>query len=211
MKKILRNLVCIIAVTLGVAAVAADANKKSKKPDAAEKYAQQMEKEYQKSFRGFGKTAEEILSQVGKAKSAKVLDALQFRLWMKTELKGPDALSETERRISAVVELAASVKDEGFGDYFIGDAAGQAPLALAFLKELGATATAAVVQKALAPFEKGTPPADYGKRQEALDKIEKTAMPIWAKCDKEFRALKEDFPKLLLEYAAKKKEDIRLP
>ena len=43
-KNTLRNLVTVFAISLGVCGFAADTGKKSKKPDAAEKYAQEMEK-----------------------------------------------------------------------------------------------------------------------------------------------------------------------
>lgn len=156
-----------------------------------------------------GKTAEAILSHVGKTNSQTVTECLCGQIQVKLFRKGE--LTETEAYIYAVDRLEKEVYNGGFDQYFVNPSGDLSVETLSILKEMGATATAAILEKAMAPFPKGKPPEDGGKRWAAMEKIRKKAKPIWDKCDDEFYSRKEDLPKLLLDYAVKKKADIRLP
>jgi len=76
---------------------------------------------------------------------------------------------------------------------------------------MGAVGAAALLERAMAVFPGGKPPADRFKRQELMDQIASQSKPIWSKCDDEFYELKESISDLSLAYARKNRADIVLP
>jgi hypothetical protein len=158
-----------------------------------------------------GTTTDEIFSHENDAKKDDVLGALLWRLGQKSEKRGWDNLNDTERRLIAVDAMNDEVLDGGFKEYFSDSLGGDVEVALAGLKEMGATGTAEIVERAMAQFPDNKPPADYDQRQAVMDKIEATAEPVWQKCDDAYYGFKEDLDALELAYAKKKRADIVLP
>ena len=158
-----------------------------------------------------GTTTDEILSHENDAKKDDVLGALLWRLGQKSEKRGWDNLSDTERRLIAVDAMNGEVLDGGFKQYFSTSLGADVEVALAGLKEMGATGTAEIVERAMAQFPSNKPPADYEQRNAIMDKIEVTAEPVWQKCDDAYYDFKEDLDALELAYAKKKRADIVLP
>jgi hypothetical protein len=162
-------------------------------------------------YSALGMTTDEIFSHENDAKKDDVLGALLWRLGQKSEARGWDNLSDTERRLIAVDAMNGEVLDGGFKQYFSTSMGADAEVALAGLKEMGATGTVEIMERAMAPFPNNQPPADYEQRNVIMDKIEATAGPVWEKCDNACYDLKEDRDALELAYAKKKRADIVLP
>ena len=76
---------------------------------------------------------------------------------------------------------------------------------------MGAVGATALLERAMAPFPGGKPPADRSKRQEVMDQIAPQSKPVWKKCDDEFYQLKENLSDLSLAYAKKNRVEIVLP
>ena len=160
-----------------------------------------------------GTTTGEILSHENDALKDRVLDALVWRLGQKSENRGWTNLSDTERRLIAVYAMEEEVLDGGFKQYFSTSLGGDADVALAGLKDMGATLTGQVMERAMAQFPGGKPPTDDEQRHAVMDKIDATAEPEWRKCDDDYSdALdKDNLDALGLAYAKKKRADIILP
>jgi hypothetical protein len=90
-------------------------------------------------------------------------------------------------------------------------AGNNAETALAGLREMGAAGAARLLERALAVFPGGKPPADRFKRQEVMQQIAAQSKPVWSQCDSEFYKLTEDLGGLSLAFAKKKRAEIVLP
>ena len=165
----------------------------------------------ERTYRPLGTTADEILAHENDDKKPHVLAALLWRMGQKSERLGWTNLTDTERRLIAVYAMEGEISDGGFDEYFFNPTGGDADVALAGLNDMGASAAAELLQRAMAQFPGGKPPADYAKRQEVLGKIEATAKPLWSKYTSEYYHLKQDTYALCLAYAKKKRADIILP
>ena len=158
-----------------------------------------------------GMTTDEILSHENDGRKDKVLGALLWRLGQKSEKRGWDNLSDTERRLIAVDAMNEEVLDGGFKQYFSTRLGSDVEITLAGLKEMGATGTAEIVERAMAQFPGNRPPLDDDQRSAVMDKIQANAGPVWEKCDHDYYEFKEDLDALELAYAKKKKAEIALP
>lgn len=158
-----------------------------------------------------GTTAEEILAHENDDKKEHDLAALLWRIGQKCGKRGWRSLTETERRLLAVYSLEGEISNGGFEQYFFNPTGGDAEVALAGLKDMGAATAAELLERAMAQFPGGKPPAEYEKRHEVLDKIEATAQPIWNKLDSEYFDRWQDTYALCLAYAKKKRAEIILP
>jgi len=172
----------------------------------AKKAAALMEQHYG----AFGKTTDEILSHENATNRALVLGALVWRINQKSEARGEGSLTDTERKLSAVSLLEAEVANGGFDQYFTNSAGNDAEVALAGLNAMGATGKAAIMERAMAVFPGGKPPAERSKRQKVMQQIEEKSESVWEKCDNEYYKLKDIFD-VALAYAKKKKAEIILP
>jgi Domain of unknown function (DUF4375) len=173
--------------------------------------ATQFDKYFEKEYGALGKTADEILSRENPTNGSTVLGALHWRIGQKADSKGEPSLSDTERRMLAVLGVEAEVNNGGFDQYFFNSTGDNAEVALVGLKEMGATATAELLERAMAVFPGSKPPADRFKRQELMQRIAAQSEPVWEKCDNEFYKPKESLSDLSLAYARKKRSEIVLP
>jgi len=162
-------------------------------------------------YSSLGTTIDEILSHENDAKKDDVLGALLWRLGQKSERSGWDNLNDIERRLIAVDAMNEEVLDGGFKQYFSTSLGADVDVALAGLKEMGATGTAKIVERAMAQFPNNKPPADNEQRNAIMDKIEATAEPVWQTCDDDYYGFKENLDALELAYAMKHRTDIVLP
>jgi len=173
--------------------------------------AQRMAAFSEREYGPLGITTDEILSHESDDKKGSVLGALLYRLGQKAESRGESSLSEVERRLCAVHGLDGEVNNGGFHQYLWNSTGDEAEVALAGLKDMGATAAAAALERAMAEFPGGKPPADRERRQEAMDEIESRSNPVWDSCDDEFYNCEEDIGALCLAYASKNRAEIILP
>ena len=165
----------------------------------------------EKEYGPLGITTDEILSHESDNKKGNVLGALCYRIGQKAGTRGESSLSDTERRLCAAYWLEGEVMNGGFHQYFFNSTGNDSDASLAGLKEMGATAAAALLERAMAVFPGGEPPADRLKRTEAMDKIVSQSKAVWDKCDSEFYNRKEDTYELCLAYAKNKRAEIILP
>ena len=166
---------------------------------------------FEKRYGMFGKTTEEIFSHENATNGFDVLSALRYRMDQKADARGEGSLTDTERRLAASYWLEAEVNNGGFDQYFFNSAGNNAELALAGLKDMGATGAAGLLGRAMAVFPGGKPPADRAKRQEVMQQIAVQSKPVWSQCDSEFYKLTERLGDLSLAYAKKKRGEIVLP
>jgi hypothetical protein len=166
---------------------------------------------YEKLYGALGKTTEEILSRENPTNGLIVFGALQWRIGQKADAHGEGCLTDTERRLLAVSWVETVVNTEGFDEYFLNSAGDNAEAALAGLKDMGADDAAALLERAMAVFPGGMPPADRSKRQTAMEGIASQSKPVWDKCDEEFYKLKDSIDNLSLAYAKRKRTEIVLP
>lgn len=178
--------------------------------DQAQAAGQSMAAFAEREYGPMGSTTDEILSHESD-KKGNLLGALCYRIGQKAESRGESSLTETERRLCAAYWLEGQVMNGGFDQYFFNSSGNGSEVALAGLKDMGATAAAALLERAMAVFPDGKPPTDRQRRQEAMDRMESRSKPVWNKCDSEFYDQKEDIGELCLQYAKKKRAEIILP
>jgi len=196
-----------IFVIIAIVAVLLFALTKWKQAQRASKADDYFEKQYGAP----GKTTDKILSHEDTNSTYKVLGALHYRIGQKAEARGERILTDTERRLLAAYWVEAEVNNGGFDQYFFNSAGDNAEAALSGLKEMGADGAAALLERAMAVFPGGKPPADRFKRQEVMEQIAGQSKPVWEKCDSEFYKLTESISDLSLAYAKKKRAEIVLP
>jgi|GEM_PF-1410906 len=173
--------------------------------------AQRMAVHAQQEYGPLGSTTDEILSHENDDMRRNVLGALFYRIGQKAESRGESSLTETERRLCAAHGLDGEVNNGGFDQYFFNSTGDSAEVALAGLKDMGAVAVAALLERAMAVFPDSKPPADRERRHELMQEMESRSKPVWDQCDSEFYDCKEDIDALCLAYAKKKRAEIVLP
>jgi hypothetical protein len=201
----MRNI--IIFAIIAVALVVVFAVPRWKQAQRAKKFDDYFEKQYGL----LGKTTDEILAHENATNGFAVLGALHWRIGQKAEARGEHSLTDTERRLLAAYWVEAEVNNGGFDQYFFNSAGDNAEAALAGLKDMGAAGAGALLERAMAIFPGGKPPADRFKRQQAMEQIASQSKPVWNKCDDEFYKLTESISDLSLAYAKKKRTEIILP
>jgi hypothetical protein len=178
--------------------------------EQAEAMARKMAAFQEKEYGPLGSTTEEILSHENDNLKGSILGALCHRIGQKAGSRGESSLTETERRLCAAYFFEGEVMNGGFDQYFFNSAGDYAEAALGGLREMDSTAVP-ILERAMAVFPGGKPPADRKERNEVMTKMESQSKPVWDKCDSEFYARKEDIGRLCLEYAKKKRAEIILP
>jgi len=192
-----------IIVIVAVVAIVVFAVPRWKQAQRAKKFEDYFEKQYG----ALGKTTEEILGHENATNAFTVLGALHYRIGQKAEAR----LTDTERRLLAAYWVEAEVNNGGFDQYFFNSAGDNAEAALAGLRDMGAAGAAGLLERAMAVFPGGKPPADRFKRHEVMEQIASQSKPVWSKCDDEFYKLTERLSDLSLACAKKKRAEIILP
>ena len=176
-------------------------------PTSQAQQAKKFDDYFEKQYGALGKTTEEILSHENATNSITVYYALHWRIGQKAVPR----LTDTERKLLAARWLESEVNCGGFEQYFSNSEGDNAELALTSLKEMDATNTATVLERAMGVFPNGKPPANRFKRHVVMQQIDAQSKPVWKKCDSEFDGCKESIINLSLDYAKKKRADIVLP
>jgi hypothetical protein len=168
----------------------------------------------ERTYGPMGSTTGEILSHEGGDGQKNILGALCYRIGKKADARGESSITEIEHRLYAVYFMDGEVMNGGFHQYFHNSAGNNAGVALAGLKDMGATSTAAILESAMAVFSGGKPPIDRKKRWKVMKKMESRSNPIWENCDSEYYNRKEDEEdvyELCFNYAKKNRAEIILP
>ncbi len=177
------------------------ANKDEEPPEV--RYAAMLEREYGP----LGKTTEQILAKEKTHEPVTIVGALIYRI----RAKPAERLSAIERRLLAVYGLKEEVDNGGFNLYFAGPLGNESALALQALREMGAVQIVKSVQKAMAVFPGGKPPADHTRRVKVMESIKRRSQGVWGACDDEFYLREEGLADLALAYVKKNRAAIVVP
>jgi hypothetical protein len=159
----------------------------------------------QRGYSVLGKTVDEILSHDDPELSGHIFDAICQRIIDKDRR----LLTDTERKLREVYKLCGAVGNSGFDLYFSDSYSdGDAEVALAGLKEMGAEDLAAVLEHAMGLFPGGKPSKDNSKHEPLLDQLSQESRDVLDDCSMRFSDL--DNVDLAIAYAKKKKADIVL-
>jgi hypothetical protein len=178
------------------------ANNKDEEPPEV-RYAAMLEREYGP----LGTTTAQILGREATHEPVTIVGALVYRL----RAKPLERLGAVEKKLLAVYGLKEEVDNGGFSQYFNGAPGNGSALALLALREMQATQLAKAVQKALAVFPAGKPPADQAKRVKLIEGMKRRAEGAWSACDAEFYLREEDLATFALAYVKKNKAQITVP
>lgn len=193
----------MLLLACAAACVAAGGARSAEEEPPEVRFAAMLEAEYGP----LGKSTEQILSREKTHEAATVLGALLYRL----RAKPLERLGAVEKKLLAVDDLRAELNNGGFNQYFANAAGNQASLALQALREMGATQMAKVMQRAMAVFPNGRPPASLESRQKAMLSARRRAEAVWGACEDEFFLQEEGYPAVALAYAKKYRAQIVLP
>jgi hypothetical protein len=122
-----------------------------------------------------------------------------------------DALPEPKRVFRAIWELEAQVNNGGFHQYFWNTSAWAVPGITDALRAIGATATAAVVNAAIAPVGRDVPWQDDEARREKLATSPDTVRQELEDLDQAFFRYPNDLTTLLYQYVCKHRNQIGAP
>lgn len=119
------------------------------------------------------------------------------------------ALSEAERIFYITQSLEMEVNNGGFYQFFYNSSGDFANELVSAFTAIGATATAAICQKAIAAFGREIP-VDRDEREEMLDELESDEIDeILEECDDAFYDYEDDLNELNFNFVMKNKDQFR--
>lgn len=121
----------------------------------------------------------------------------------KFDSAGFEALSDKEKAIYTIWWLEAEVNNGGFHQYFWNSAGDYAEIALVSLKNIGATKTASLLEKAIDTAFNGELPKSRAERQNQLEIDEDVKMEKLNELDFIFYQYSENFYEMIDTYVAK--------
>jgi hypothetical protein len=127
-----------------------------------------------------------------------LIDQILPELQDKARDHGYDALSHAERVVLDVTAVEAQVSNGGFDQFFLNQSGDRAKEGIAALREIGAAATAAIVEEACALFPKGGPSRKWATRQKQL--LARFTPASFQELERRFFAYPDDTAKLLIAY-----------
>ena len=167
------------------------------------RYAAMLEREYGP----LGKSTADILGREQTHEAVTIVGALLYRL----RAKPAERLTLVERKLLAVYGLKEEVDNGGFNQYFSGALGDGSALALQGFRDMGAAQFVRLMQKALAVFPAGKPPADQAKRVKLIEQGKRRVQGVWGVCDDEFYGREEGLADITLAYVKKNRAQIQLP
>jgi len=117
-------------------------------------------------------------------------------------------LTTAEQVFVTVWTLEADVNNGGFDQYYLNSSGDHAWYAPAALRAIGAERTAAIAERASAPFGPDGPAPDRDTRLASLDKLPEGVDDLWNDCDLAFYAYPDDLTALLSAYVQAHKSEI---
>lgn len=122
-----------------------------------------------------------------------------------------DVLPEPKRVFRSVWELEAQVNNGGFYQYFWNASASGVPGIIYALQAIGADATAAVVNDAIAAVGSDLPWLDDDARRSRLAAVSPAARQQLEALDQAFYRYPNDLTRLLYQYVSKHRHEIGAP
>jgi hypothetical protein len=191
-----------IVVAMLASGAALGATPKDEEPPEV-RYAAMLEREYGP----LGKSTAEILGREQTHEAVTIVGALLYRL----RAKPAERQTLVERKLLAVYGLKEEVDNGGFNQYFSGALGDGSALALQGFRDMGAAQFVRLMQKALAVFPAGKPPADQAKRLKLIEQGKRRVQGVWGACDDEFYGREEGLADIALAYVKKNRAQIQLP
>jgi len=114
-------------------------------------------------------------------------------------------LSEAERVFYITQTMEMEVNNGGFSQFFYNSSGNLSNELVSAFTAIGANATAAICQKAVAVYGRDVP-VDKGEREELLDELESAEIDeIWEECDDDFYAYEDNLNELNYKFVMKNK------
>jgi hypothetical protein len=127
-----------------------------------------------------------------------LIDEILPGLQAKARDRGYNALSEAERVVLDVTAVEADVNNGGFHQFFYNQSGDRVNESITALHEIGADATAAIVEEACTRFPKRKPNAKWSMRQKQL--LDHLSFEAFHDLDRRFFKHPDDTEKLLIAY-----------
>ena len=121
-------------------------------------------------------------------------------VWAREASVGVKALSSGEKVFLCVWNLEAEVNNGGFEQFYLNSSGDNAMETPAALREIGATAVAAITETANAVFGPSGPLSDRDARTEALKRLGPSAIDALNALDAKFYEYPNDLEQLLREF-----------
>lgn len=134
------------------------------------------------------------------------LDGLDDRIW---KASGLAALTQPQRRYSAVKALDLEVRNGGFSQYFFNSSGDEWKSALAALEAMGSKERLELLQQALSKFDKSSPSESRNRRMEQLAKIESGNESVFRDLETRYYKSSENLDVLMLRYVLKNPDAFR--
>ncbi len=116
-------------------------------------------------------------------------------------------ISEPRRTLFAAYWVEAEINNGGLSQYYFNSAGDQAADAPRYLRELGLTEAAEILEEANAFFPDATPPSDRRARIAVLDDIEEQASEAWNELDNRFYESGISFQPNMITYIRNNREE----
>jgi hypothetical protein len=120
---------------------------------------------------------------------------------------GFSGLTEAERTVYCINGLEREVNNGGFAQFFFNSAGDQSHETVAALRRIGATHTADLVERAMAPFGPAGPSPDPERRAAQLQRIGNGAESLWYELDDAFYEYRDDLTGLLRSYVRSRRDE----
>lgn len=128
------------------------------------------------------------------------------RIW---NAEGPAALTQPQRHYSAVRVLDAEVRNGGFSQYFFNSSGDEWKSALSGLEAMGSRDRLALLQKALAKFDKSSPSEFRNQRMQQLAKIEDGKDSVFDQLETRYYKSSENLDVMVMRYVLKNPDAFR--
>ena len=118
-----------------------------------------------------------------------------------------EKLTEPQKQFYYNQCLEREVNNGGFSLYFFNGSGDFAHQTIHSLRAIGANTTAEILQMAIDQFPEKIVPQDRTKRQEILEQIKDTTVPIWEKLEQKFFEYQDDLNILNLNFVGQHTND----
>jgi hypothetical protein len=132
-------------------------------------------------------------------------------VWAREAAVGVKALSPAERVFLYVWNLEAEVNNGGFEQFYLNSAGDNAIDTPAALREIGATAAAAIVEAANSVFSSPGPPSDRDARTKALERLGTPATDALNALDARFYEYPDNLAAMLTTFVERNREQFYEP
>ena len=125
--------------------------------------------------------------------------------------RGEESLSETERTLNLVYDLASEVSNGGYAQYFFNSSGDYAVETFKALQRLGLTTAARIHAEALSVFPNGKPSSDRRERWRQKEVISVSDKENWERLSSALWRDDDTWPPVVAKFIRLHKDDINPP